>query len=470
MKIISFEAQDFMRLTAMQIHPKGHVVELNGKNGNGKTSVLRAIASAFGGADESPDMAIRRGADKAKVKISIGDDVTGYTVEETFHKHKTTGAEVRTVRVFSKDGAEYKSPQQLLGSLWNKISIDPLQFAESDAKDQYKQLQQFVPGFDFAGTASKRALLYSQRTEAGRLAREQKALADAATAPDVDMSTAPANEADLVAQLEGAGKHNASITERRGNRDRAQENIKAWLANADDIANAGVTQIKDAYERKVEQQMLDHQRKLKALEDERDRDVAAAKEAESALRARAADMEKKIADAGPLPEPIDTAELVQRIATNKELASAQAQRRRKDELTQKAKDAEEKVTALTAEIDALDAAKVAAITGAAMPVPGLGFGDGCVTFNGVPFSQASDAERLRVSLAIAMAASPKLRVIRIQRGSLLDDDSMAIIGEMVKEKDYQVWIEKIQSTDGNVGFVIEDGTVVGMSGDDKGEG
>ncbi len=79
--------------------------------------------------------------------------------------------------------------------------------------------------------------------------------------------------------------------------------------------------------------------------------------------------------------------------------------------------------------------------------------------NGVPLTQASDAEQLRASLAIAMALNPKLRVIRVRDGSLLDSNAMKIIAEMAETKDFQVWIERVDDS-GKVGFVLEDGHVV----------
>lgn len=99
-----------------------------------------------------------------------------------------------------------------------------------------------------------------------------------------------------------------------------------------------------------------------------------------------------------------------------------------------------------------------AIARAKLPVVGIGFGDGVVTYNGIPFDQSSSAEQLRVSMSIAMAANPKLRVIRIIDGSLLDDDSLSAIAEMAQEGDYQVWIERVD-TSGKIGIVIEDGMI-----------
>src|SRR3989337_3692096 len=99
-----------------------------------------------------------------------------------------------------------------------------------------------------------------------------------------------------------------------------------------------------------------------------------------------------------------------------------------------------------------------------MPVPGLGFGEGSVTFDGVPFDQAETSAQIRVGVAIAMAANPKLRVIRIKEGSFLDPDNLALIAEMARAHDYQVWLERVD-TSRQVGVVIDDGQVVAGHGE-----
>ena len=76
----------------------------------------------------------------------------------------------------------------------------------------------------------------------------------------------------------------------------------------------------------------------------------------------------------------------------------------------------------------------------------------------MPFSQASSAEQIRVSLAMAMSLNPKLRVIRILDGSLLDADNLALITEAAVAADYQVWIERV-SDPSETAVVIEDGEV-----------
>ena len=107
---------------------------------------------------------------------------------------------------------------------------------------------------------------------------------------------------------------------------------------------------------------------------------------------------------------------------------------------------------------AATAQRAAAITAAQMPIEGISFGEGEVLFNGLPFVQSSSAQQLRVSVAIAMAANPKLRVLRIKDGSLLDESNLALIAEMAERDDYQVWIERVDAS-GKVGIVMEDGAV-----------
>ena len=111
---------------------------------------------------------------------------------------------------------------------------------------------------------------------------------------------------------------------------------------------------------------------------------------------------------------------------------------------------------LTSAIDARKQAAQDAISNADLPVDGIEIIDGAVLLNGVPFDQASDAEQLSASIGIAMTLNPDLKVIRVRDGSLLDQDAMKVLAKMADDADYQIWIERVDSS-GDVGFVLEDG-------------
>jgi hypothetical protein len=95
-----------------------------------------------------------------------------------------------------------------------------------------------------------------------------------------------------------------------------------------------------------------------------------------------------------------------------------------------------------------------------MPIEKLSFGEGEVLYDDLPFEQASNAVQIRVSVALAMESNPTIRVLRIKDGSLLDKKSMTIIEDLAAAHDYQVWIERVETT-GTVGVVMVDGEATG---------
>lgn len=89
---------------------------------------------------------------------------------------------------------------------------------------------------------------------------------------------------------------------------------------------------------------------------------------------------------------------------------------------------------------------------------GLTFDENGVLLNKIPFDQASSAEQLKVSLAMGIAMNPKLRVLLIRDGSLLDEDNLKMIAELAAKNDCQIWLERVGSGD-EVSIIIEDGSI-----------
>ena len=115
--------------------------------------------------------------------------------------------------------------------------------------------------------------------------------------------------------------------------------------------------------------------------------------------------------------------------------------------------------AFTEEIETLRADRRLMIEAADMPLEGLGFGDdGLITYNRIPFSQASQSEQLRISTAIGMKLNPG-GVILIRDGSLLDTEHLAMLEEMTDKAGACVWIERVSDGE-QIGFTIEDGNLV----------
>lgn len=429
MKIVRLTAENVKKLRAVEITPGGEIVTISGKNGAGKTSVLDAIWWALGGTKAIQGEPIRKGQTKARIKLDLGELV----VERKFTEAGST------LSVDSADGARFSSPQKMLDALLGELSFDPLAFARMEPRKQFDELRRVsklevdVEHLDALNKAD-----FDKRTEVNRDARAKRAQADGIVVPAA-IKGETQDEAALVDALQKAGETNADIEARKGRRAAAQtdaENKKS-VANGARAQAAKLREEADALDKQAEQ-----------------------------LSAEAAAIEKRIAEATALPAPVDVSDLRQRIEAARGINAAITAREnaltRRTVLAGEATELEARAREITQRMEARDQAKAAAIAAAAMPVPGLGFGEGIVTYNGIPFDQASSAEQLRVSMSIAMAANPKLRVIRILDGSLLDEDSLAAIGAMAKADDFQVWIERVDSS-GKLGIVIDDGAVVGQT-------
>ena len=62
-----------------------------------------------------------------------------------------------------------------------------------------------------------------------------------------------------------------------------------------------------------------------------------------------------------------------------------------------------------------------------------------------------------------MALNPKLKIVLIREGSLLDSDTRGVIYRMAADRGYHVIEERVDET-GEVGVYIEDGEVVAVDG------
>lgn len=414
MKIVQFTAENFKRLQAVEITPNGNLVQITGLNGAGKTSVLDGIWTALKGKSVAPQDPIHDGAERALLRLDLGELV----VTRRFNKGGKDGY-TTTVTVESADGAKFGSPQAVLDSLVGALALDPLAFVAMPAKEQFETLQALVP-FDFAALERENAKDYEERTAVNRVAKDARTRAEAISVP----KGAPRKRID-------------------------EDNIISALSSAAD-ANGAVERMKARVERaeaerdRLHDEAIDLRSRAKGL-------LAQADEAD----AKAASLLEDIKSMG-IPDPVDIdairAELERARAHNLAVGALE----QREELMGDAEIAEQQSRELTERMAARVAAKTQAIQDAKLPVEGLDLEDGRVLLNGHPFGDASSAEQLRASIALAAAMNPKLRIIRCRDGSLLDPNGLKLVSEFADANDMQIWLERVDAS-GKIGFVIENG-------------
>jgi DNA repair exonuclease SbcCD ATPase subunit len=132
MKIVRLQAENFKRIEAIDITPVGNIVNITGKNGSGKTSILDSITEALCGRNKSEiPVPIRDGQKKAQIIVDLDDLQVKKIITS-----KTTRLEVTN----KGDGAKFSSPQSVIDKFVGKFAFDPLSFYELSAEQQKLEL------------------------------------------------------------------------------------------------------------------------------------------------------------------------------------------------------------------------------------------------------------------------------------------------------------------------------------------
>lgn len=400
-RIIRLESTNYKRLKAVEIAPDpgGNLVIVAGKNGQGKSSILDSITAALGGVNaKTTPKPIRDGEERAEIILETEDLIVT-------RRFTASGS---TLTVKSPEGAVYPRGQAKLDDLLGKLSLDPLAFTQLDDRAQLKALLALVNlPFDPAKVDAERADIFAERTAVNRDLKNAKAALDAIPVTKEMSDLEPVSVTDLLAQY------------------RDGQEVNNHRANVIRVRNAAADSV-----RQLKLQLAAAEERLA--------------EAVEMLEAAAAPV-----DLEAIQAKIDSAEQI-----NQDVRTFERWKNTSDEVTSLQIEAAE----LTEKLEAIDRQKADGLAAAKFPIDGLGFDESGVTYNGVPFKQASSAEQLRVSLAMAIALNPKLRVIRIADGSLLDSDNLALVESIARENDFQVWIEMVGDGDGR-GIIIEDGSV-----------
>lgn len=416
-RIVSFQASNFKKLTAVQIDPSGAITVLAGDNGAGKSSILDGIEATLTGKDALPEKPIRDGATKGHTTTLLSNGLS-------VHRSYTSAGSTLTVK--DAEGEPQRSPQALLDKLVGPISFDPLSFARMKPADQKATLQKLV-GLDFSGLDAERKKAFDERTIVNREVDRLTTVVKALVPRHADAPAAEVSAATVIAEIEHAEAQVREFERLKGREEAKRQEIakqKLEIANAEKQIAAWQKILADA---KVSLGSAQHD-----FEQAGRFRIAFSTPDVTSLKTKLAALEG---------ENLKVRQNKLRATTEEALGIVQSQ-----------------ANALAKKLVEIDGQKDAALRNTKFPLPGLSFTEDGIFYQGQPFSQISDGEKLRVSVAMGMTMNPQLRVIFIRDGSLLDAKGLALIAEMAAANNYQVWMEDARSTD-PAKIVIEDGHI-----------
>lgn len=406
-KINSLEIENVKRVKAVQLSPADNgLTVIGGKNGQGKTSVLDAIAWALGGEKYRPSSAQREGSViPPRLHLELSN---GIVVERKGKKSALT--------VLDPSGK--RAGQQLLNDFVSTFALDLPKFLEAGSKEKAEILLQIIGVGDQLRALDQQEtqLYYTRRSVNQNLDRKKKYAEELPFYQDAPPEMVSVS--DLI-------KRQQEILARNGENQRKRQQA-AQLTQQKEILRRQLSELQERYDAVC-----------------RDCDIAARS---------AQDLQDESTE--QLEADIAGIELLnQKVRANLERTRAE------EELHE----LETQSDNLTAELEKVRQSRTDLLTSAPLPLPGLSVQDGELVYKGRKWDCMSGAEQLMVATAIVRKLNPNCGFVLLDKLEQMDTDTMREFGDWLSSVGLQAIATRV-STGEECSIVIEDGFVRGETG------
>lgn len=413
-KISSLELENVKRVKAVRLQPtENGLTIIGGKNNQGKTSVLDAIAYALGGANYKPSNTKREGSmidPHMKVVLS-----NGIVVER---KGKNS-----TLQVTDPSGK--KQGQALLDSFITTFALDLPKFIQSNDKEKAKVLLQIIGiGDQLAQFDLEEERLKNERLAIGRIAKEKTGHAEQMVQWD-GVPKEPISMSDLIKQQQEILARNGQKVQWKREYDRLLDESDRLDKNIEDLKNRL---------QQLEEQKMDVLDKLQE------------------------------ADKSPVELEMESTSEIEASIQNIESINAKVRDNLEKEKAQMEADAyNQKYRELNVQIDNLRADRMKLLEGSGMPLKGLSVEGGILVFNGQPWDNMSGSDQLRVATAIVRKIQPDCGFVLLDKLEQMDLDTLNKFGKWLEKEGLQAIATRV-STGEECTIYIEDGYSVDHNG------
>jgi len=410
-KITRLEIENVKRVRAVALAPdQNGLTIIGGKNGQGKTSVLDAIAWALGGDKYRPSGAQREGS---VIPPMLHVELSNGLVVERRGKNSD-------LKVIDPNGN--KGGQTLLNEFIEQLALDLPKFMQSTSKEKAGTLLKIIGvGDQLYKLEQQEQTLYNQRHAIGQIADQKKKYA--AELPEYpDAPKEPVSASELIRQQQ-------AILARNGENQRKRDHLDAITAQYHQLCS----EIAEMYTR------------IQGMENRRDE--------------LSADMAIAQTDTAQLVDQ-STAELEQNIADIEQINIRVRANLDKEKAEEDAKEYQAQYDGLTAQIEDLRDQRIQLLAGADLPLPGLSVQDGELIYNGARWDCMSGADQLRVGTAIVRRLNPKCGFVLIDKLEQMDTDTLREFGEWLEAEGLQAIATRV-STGDECSIIIEDGYATG---------
>ena len=400
LKLLELEIHNVRGVRHVHIFGK-QINEIAGANHQGKSSVLESIDMLFCGKKATGDKPLRDGEEDGYIrgKVGSGEEDVVFVATRTFTAKKNE------LKITSMDGV--KRGQDQLDRLINKKTIDPLLLMRAKPEERLEQIRSLIPEetiTELNKLEGEIQVAEDERKDAKKSLAKIGAISKVEKIEEVDVS-------ELMGEMQENEKHNSA--------QRAIGQSFKDAANIQGNLDQKITELQKQYDEITA--------KLEAM---------------------------------PSPHPFINLDAIatkikQAGETNK---AAQQYKQYLAQVEEKAKRAQA-VNELEEKVRALHDNRKELKDGIELPVDGLVIDAGDLRLGNIPFGELSTSEKMDLCTILSMNLNPALRIIRIQDGSLLDQDSYRRMVNLILERGYQAWIETVGGGHGDA-LILKAGEVL----------
>lgn len=406
-KINKLEIENVKRVKAVKVEPTVNgLTVIGGKNKQGKSSVLDAIAWTLGGDRYRPSDPQRDGS---VIPPNLNLVMSNGLVVERKGKNSD-------LKVIDPEGR--KGGQQLLNEFVEQLALDLPKFLQANGKEKAQTLLQIIGvGQQLFELEQKETEIYNQRHAIGQIKDQKEKFAkEQAYYPDAPKE--PISASDLIKQQQDILARNGENQAKR-----------LRLTQLQHQTNTYATQIAEL-ERQLDQLREKYNTSLADL-------GIAFKSAQDLKDESTAELEANI-------ENIEQINIKVRANLDKDKAEADAQ------------DYANQYATLTTSLNEVRQQKIDLLTNAQLPLPGLSVQDGELTYYGHKWDGMSSSDQLKVAVAIVRKLKPQCGFVLIDKLEQMDLDTLNEFGTWLEQEGLQAIATRV-STGDECSIIIEDG-------------
>lgn len=491
MKITEITIKDFMRIREVTWRPSPKGAIIVGKNASGKSSLLKAIATALKGSSDTT--LIRKGATQSEFIVAIDDLLK---IERKLSVKRSS------LKVTTKDGDIKASPQKFLDGIIGDMSFDPVMFLGLDKKDRKKYLADLLAlriapedlvnivdaqtmtlvNYEMDALTNINNLVsyyYNQRTAINKELKYYQVLAEDAEkklpSPDVMFDAQQDFEVMLSAAKDKIKQQERAVTEARVVSEQYDSMLSLYNSNAEKIRLLdkeleSVPEYDTEFFTDISAQIEEKENALRMLKEKKQAALDAVQRRYNIKQAiNNHETTMRSLNVGERPDvEAENAKLQSMYDDVATIQIRQTERKQYEEYSEvvKKRDAvADSVSALSDTIDKLRALPDILSKRAKFPIQGITFVQDSVFYNDVNIDHLSTSEQVRFAINIVKALNEqsKLKAMCLDRIESLDDETFnELYSQLDKEDgDWQYFITQVQHGDIPAGAIqMKDGELV----------